>query len=58
MKNLFVNLIKLVLWIVAFPIMLVYSLFKEKKLLITILCIVFFPIAIMVAVLLYLVRGK
>ena len=58
MKNLLTNIIKLVLWIVAFPIMLIYALFKEKRLLITILCIVFFPIAIAVGVLLYLVRGK
>lgn len=51
------KILKALLWIFAFPIMLVYALFKEKKVLTTILCIVFFPIAILVMVLREIARN-
>ena len=57
MKHLLICLLKVALWIFCFPFMLVYALFKSRKLLITILSIVFFPIAIVVAVFHYLLKG-
>lgn len=43
MRDLIVGLLKIIIWIVAFPFMLVGAILKEKKLLLTILGIVFIP---------------
>ena len=51
MKKFLIGILKLMLWVLAFPVMLIYALLKEKKLLITVLCIVFLPIAIIIMVL-------
>lgn len=56
MKGFIIELIKIALWFLAFPFMLIYALLKNRKLITTILCIVFFPIAIVIAVLYYAVK--
>jgi hypothetical protein len=43
MRDLIVGLLKITIWIVAFHFMLVGAILKEKKLLLTILGIVFIP---------------